>query len=71
MPKNQFSNANRQKLISYSCSTLRKTCNSKKKSLFHLDVLLLDLYQKLNQNFAHNIYHSESVTGMQQRINPS
>ena len=30
-----------------------------KKSLFHLDVLLLDLYQKLNQNFAHNIYHSD------------
>ena len=30
-----------------------------KKSPFHLDVLLLDLYQKLNQNFAHNIYHSD------------
>ena len=56
--KNQFSYANRQKLISYSCSTPRKTCNSKK-SLFHLDVLLLDLYQKLIQNFAHNIYHSD------------
>ena len=29
MPKkNQFSNANRQKLISYSCSTPRKTRNS-------------------------------------------
>ena len=34
MPKKyQFSNANRQKLISYSCSTPRKTCNSKKIAL--------------------------------------
>ena len=48
--KNQFSNANRQKLISYSCSTPQKT------STFTGPLVL---YQKLNQNFAHNIYHSD------------
>ena len=40
-----------------------------KKSPFHLDVLLLDLYQKLNQKIL--LITFTIVTGMQQRINPS